>query len=381
MLELTLLPARQGDALWIRWGEADHPHQMIIDMGTEEIGKKLRQRLEALDAVQREFELLVVTHVDRDHIGGILTCLAEAASLDGLRFKDVWFNGWVHLDGGQVPLPASAPADTTAAGLESFGPAQGERLSTWLRTQTWNKAFDGKAVVRDPAAAPPTVRLADGLSLTVLGPTAERLREFIPKWKEEVELALEKGTLHDVSPGLESYGSRTPPELEFPEDLEALAESNNSSDTSEANGSSIALLLEYKGRRIVLSGDAFADDLVAGLGQVSAQLSPHETLAVDAFKLPHHGSKKNVSRALVEAVSCPCWLFSTDGTQFRHPDAVAIARVISYSEQQPVSLFFNVPSTFNRWWANRDWQTMYRYEAEYGDAVDGITIEFALDED
>jgi hypothetical protein len=371
MLKLTMLPARQGDAIWIRWGHKDCPHQMIIDMGTEEVGNNVRERLEALDKNQREFELLVVTHVDRDHIGGVLTSLAEAELLPGLGFKDVWFNGWMHLNGGRVSQPVPAGDNITDSGLESFGPAQGERLSSWLRKQTWNKAFAGKPVLREPGTKPTTVTLADGLTLTVLGPTPDRLHEFMPKWKEEVEIALEKGTLHEVSHGLESYGSKIPPDLHLPEDLEILAESESDRDPSEANGSSISLLLEYKDRRIVLAGDAFADDLVAGLAEVTEQV-----LEVDAFKLPHHGSKNNVTKTLVEAVSCPWWLFSTDGTRFRHPDPAAIARVICYNAQQPVTLFFNVPSTYNGWWSNSDWKNMYQYETEYGNASDGITIDF-----
>ena len=37
-----------------------------------------------------------------DHIGGVLTCLAEADEIPGLDIADVWFNGYVHLTGGKV---------------------------------------------------------------------------------------------------------------------------------------------------------------------------------------------------------------------------------------------------------------------------------------
>jgi hypothetical protein len=43
MFEITMLPARQGDALWIRWGDETTPHQIIVDMGTEETGKRIRK--------------------------------------------------------------------------------------------------------------------------------------------------------------------------------------------------------------------------------------------------------------------------------------------------------------------------------------------------
>lgn len=372
MLEITLLPARQGDAIWISWGDEDDPHHIIIDMGTEEIGKQIRRKIEALPEAQRKLDLLVVTHVDRDHIGGLLTCLAEADPIPGLEISDVWFNGYQHLSGGSVK-----PADEGEFTLESMGPAQGERLSSWLRTQKWNEAFDGKPVQRIPGEEPRTVPFHDDLKLSVLGPTPERLEGFIDTWKEEVEEALRKGNLQEVSPGLEAMGPKEPPLLETEEDLEILAEKRNRSDHSEANGSSIALLLEYKGHRVLLAGDAFSGDLVDGI----KALNGGEPLRIDAFKLPHHGSKKNIFKSLVEAVDCDRWLFSTDGTQFRHPDATALARVISYSTPRNPLLSFNVPSKYNGWWDNPDWKTMYDYRTEYGTEEDGLTLRFDTDDD
>ncbi len=365
MLEITLLPARQGDAIWIRWGDRDAPHQILIDMGTEEIGERIRERILALPQDRRTIDLLVVSHVDRDHIGGVLTCLAEADPIPGLEISDVWFNGFQHLSGQSVQ-----------PGLEPMGPAQGERLSSWLRRQVWNDRFDGKPVQRVPGEDPPKESFHDNLTLTVLGPTPERLADFIPKWKDEVEEALEKGRLVDVSPGLEPMGPKVPPILEEPDDLEILAETHTTNDKSEANGSSISLLLEYKDRRVVLSGDAFPKDLIDGIEAVSGDHRLH----LDAFKLPHHGSKKNISKELVESVDCDRWLFSTDGTQFRHPDPVALARVISYSTVKPPRLYFNVPSKYNGWWKNDHWKHTYGYRTNYGTAENGLTLELKVDD-
>jgi hypothetical protein len=368
MLELTALPARQGDALWIRWGDEAAPHQIMIDMGTEKVGKGVRERIEALPASARKLDLLVISHVDADHIGGVLTCLAEADPLPGFVVDDVWFNGFEHLQGKTV---------VTSPGLEPMGPAQGERLSKWLRRQSWNKAFGGAPVTRMPGEALKTVTLHDGLTLTVIGPTPTRLTEFIDKWAEEVHKALVKGSLDPdtVSPGLEIMGSSKPPILMNDDDLLELAESSIDKDPSEANGSSIALLLKYKGRSVLLSGDAFSDDLVDGI--VAA--SPHNRMQLDVFKLPHHGSKKNVHRKLIEAVDCDCWLISTDGTQFKHPDAEAIARIIRFSSADEPLMSFNVPSTFNGWWKKLSWRNRFGYAVEYGSTSKGLTLEFDLD--
>lgn len=363
VLQLTSFPARQGDALWIRWGDRDAPHALLVDMGTEAIGKAMRPRLEALAAEGGSLDLLVVTHVDADHIGGVLTSLAEADPIAGLEIGDIWFNGFEHLAGKTV-----SPGST----LEAMGPAQGERLSDWLRTQRWNEAFDRGPVVRDPDSDPPVRTLHDGLTLTVLGPTPERLERFVPLWKETVEEALAKGSLSPevVSPGLEALGSDQPPVLESRADLIELATRDERADASVANGSSIALLLEYCGARVLLTGDAYSSDLVEAIGRIS----PAGPLPVDAFKLSHHGSKKSTSREVIEAVSCSTWLFSTDGTRFRHPDAEAVARVLAFGKRPDPLLAFNVPTRFNGWWDDDEWRARFGYAVTYGDAEEGLTL-------
>lgn len=365
MLELQMLPAREGDALWLRWGRSAAQRQILIDLGREETGRGMRARLEALPESKRKFDLLVITHVDRDHIGGVLTGFAEADPIPGLEFGDVWFNGWAHLDGGTIPPQPDPNA------LESMGPAQGERLTRWLEKRRWNGAFGGGPVQWVPGATPTKIDFGD-LSLTVLGPTPTRLEELKPVWKEEVHKALEKGSLTEVSPGLEIMGTDVEPVLETTDDLDFLAESENKKDHSEANGSSIVLLVEYGDQKLLLSGDAFADDIVKALGAVH----PGGPLPVDAVKLPHHGSSKNITDALVEAVDTPRWLFSTDGTSFKHPDAIAIARVLR-SSSAPRALIFNVPSTYNGWWDKEAWRTEFGYTAIYGDEDDGFKLQLS----
>jgi hypothetical protein len=105
-------------------------------------------------------------------------------------------------------------------------------------------------------------------------------------------------------------------------------------------------------------------------------VSPTARLRLDVFKLPHHGSRNNVHRELVEAVDCDRWLMSTDGTRFKHPDAEAVARIIRFSTSPKPLLTFNVPSTYNGWWRKTAWQTRFNYTTEYGTAADGWSHTF-----
>ena len=361
MLSIRMLPAKEGDALWITWGSAAAPHRMLVDMGTEGVGKKVRARLLDLPEAQRKLDLVVVTHVDRDHIGGVLTCLAEADEIPGLEIADVWFNGYTHLTGG-----------TVTSTLEPMGAAQGERLSAWLRKQRWNKAFDGGQCVRTQPLQ--TVTLHDDLKLTVIGSTAAKLESFVDDWEDEVHEALKKGSLtaDQVTPGLEAMGTEQKPELDTKADLKNLADNNTANDTAKANGSSISLLLEYQGKSVVLAGDAHSEDVIDGLQAARGA----GRVALDAFKLPHHASKSNVTRSLVDKVTCPCWLVSTDGTRFKHPDAIAIARLLEYGQPKTPLLAFNARSKYSGWWDNPDWKQLFDYTTAYGSDADGYELRY-----
>lgn len=359
MLTLQLLPAREGDAIWIRWGDAEAPYQMLVDMGTEETGRQLRERISSLPETQRVFELVVVTHIDRDHIGGLLSCLVDAAPISGFMAKDFWFNGFSHLDGYKV-----------GSGLESMGAVQGERLSRWLGTQSWNKHFNGGPVCCEKTLPLPWLDLEGGMRLTVLGPTAERLRALKPVWREELQAALKKQRSTTV---LERLGRAIElRELDSQSALNRLAERGRNRDDSPANASSIVLLLEYQGKRILLSGDSFSTDLKRSV----QLLSPAQPLELTAFKVPHHGSNGNLCKALIESIICQQWLISTDGSRFRHPDDETLARILSYSKQRPARVGFNVPSKFNKKWDRDDWRIAFDYVTTYGSVEDGLTITF-----
>ena len=117
MLKLQMLPAACGDCLWLEYGTGTAKRVVIIDGGLTETATALRQRIETarlergIDTL--EVELLVVTHIDNDHILGIIELLK--AETPGLRVKDIWFNGRPQLDGS---------ARSTSSGGRSGGGRQ-----------------------------------------------------------------------------------------------------------------------------------------------------------------------------------------------------------------------------------------------------------------
>jgi beta-lactamase superfamily II metal-dependent hydrolase len=340
MFELEMLPAREGDCLLLTYGHPDSPRRILIDGGRAVTYADIKTRLERLPEGQRDFELLVVTHVDRDHIEGVLAMLED--SVRPVRFRDIWFNGYHHLLDDSV---------------ESFGPRQGEKLSTAILKQRlpWNRAFNGRAV--ETRAGFPAVELDGDLKITVLSPSREKLEALIEKWVDD---CAEAGLI----PGSSSE------RRDLPDDEDAfggfsIADASKEpfqKDTSRPNGSSIALLVEYEGRRLLLAGDAHADLLAESIRPLAREAGGR--LPLDAFKLSHHGSAANTSSELLDLISCRNYLISTNGSIHGHPDKVALARVIRSGDAER-ELIFNYETPGTSFWNNSVWQNKHKYGTRY----------------
>ena len=339
-----MLPAQQGDALWMEYGSGAFTHRIVFDAGTAPTWTALRAHLSALPSDGRHVELLVVSHVDSDHIAGSVPLLRDESL--GVEFGDIWFNAWRH-------LPGSA--------LEPMGPVDGEILTGLLATRRWNTAWGGDSVVVPEAGKLPTHTLPGGMKLTLLSPGLEQLRLLRPVWEDVIrEAGLTPGVPPAETPQIPDLLEALGPD-DIP-DIYDLANTSFRQDTAEANGSSIAVLAEYDGSSVILAADAHPDVLLRSVGRLLSERG-EARLRVDAFKLPHHGSKRNVSRDLLAALETDNFLFSTDGSRTHHPNPEAIARVLV--EHPHPRLWFNYRSRYSQIWGRDDVLAQYAHAVTF----------------
>ena len=350
MFSVEMLPAQQGDALWIEYGVPHETHRVLIDCGTPPTYEVIRRRIERLAPNDRSFDLLIVTHIDTDHIGGALKLLADRSL--GVRFEDVWFNDWDHLP--QCPDPARGPIDGAIM----------SRILEGMSLVPNRQLVRGVAVIPDGGPLP-TVTLSGGMVLTLLSPGTAQLAELHCTW----ERVLRKAGLDPAGPSTDELARRARRKgvevYRGPgvSDVDALAVTRFVRDRAPANGSTIAVLAEYEGRSCLLTGDAFPDVVTASLAHLGRDRGV-DSIAVDAVKLPHHGSRRNVSVDLLRSLTCRTYLLSTDGSVFGHPDPEAVARVIRYGGPAP-RLIFNYRSAQNRIWDDPRLMARYRYQVRY----------------
>lgn len=348
-LSIEMLSAANGDCLWLEYGDPGRPYRVLVDCGAESTAKQVAARIAALETAEgrRPFELFVLTHVDADHISGALKLFEEPGA--STWFEDVWFNGTPQMQ-------------------RFLSVQQGDEFSRRLARAEdpfpWNRTFEAAGSGPPPPVVirpsePRTVQLPGGLRLTLLSPTERELMTMARKWRSALKELEPPATL----------GPATAP-LPDPEtcDLQRIAREPVRRDPSAANGSSIALLAEFEGHSVLLTGDAHAEVLTASIRALLVARGRGETrLPLSAFKLSHHGSAHATTSELLGLIDCQNYLVSTNSTIFQHPDVAALARVVlegAQAQRRPV-LHFNHRSERTGFWGSEALRRRYDFNAVF----------------
>lgn len=338
MLSVEMMPAGRGDAVLVEYGPSNTAtNRLLIDGGPVNSGlyDGIRARLAQIPVDEhgcRRLDLLIVTHIDTDHVEGVIRLLQDDEL--ALRFDDIWFNGWEHVsqiqDGDRPNV---------------LGGLQGEFLGALLTEHDlpWNRAFGGGPVFMVDDLRLPQRALAGGMALTILSPNVKKLHDLADEWSEAVKDAgFVPGASDKVRAALAGkWWAR-------PHVLGDSATRRRSKDNSKANGSSIAVMAEYGGRSVLLAGDAHFDIMTTSLRQLQLDRGTTEPLHVDAYKIPHHGSRKNLSEQMLATIDPRHYLVSTNGKRFSHPDPDAIKQLRDRhrGERLPVFCFnYDVDTT------------------------------------
>jgi beta-lactamase superfamily II metal-dependent hydrolase len=326
---IELLPAKQGDAIWVKYSKGEMIRRILIDGGPIKAYPELEKKLKAeLKPGNKRVELIVITHVDTDHIEGIIRLLMDEPDQWLVAPKEIWFNGWKHIRQAKI-----------------LGGVEGDYISALINNRApdkWNKAFNEKPVMVNQAMADTPVVLEDGMKITILSPDAEKLRRMEIKWKQDVaKKKLEPGDVENAWKLLleDRQYQPKPGVLGAPGEIDELLIRQLKIDPSKANGTSIAFLASFEGKSCLFLGDAHADIVARSVEKLIP--AGQKRLKVDVVKVSHHGSRANISKKLMNLLDARHYLLSTNGGGgYNHPDDPAIEVIIQGSLRTP-ELWFN----------------------------------------
>lgn len=314
MLKIKVIKAFDGDCILISFLDSDKKvKNILVDGGTyRTYSRNLKPVLQSLQDKEESIDLLVITHIHDDHIGGIVE-LYQDADFNKDLIKKVWFNSKDLLRSMAPNLDESNEEMNLLLSNDSkMGMKSGNTLEAELRKKGhWEEKviFFGEELNIDNA------------KITVLAPTLNGIKALKKVMKvEEDETTLQAANKKD-----------------YDENICDLIQKKFAEDTSDTNRSSIALILQYIDKKVLLLGDCWPSDIVSSLQELG--YSNENKLKIDYLKVSHHASKKNTSKELLDLIDCENFIISTDGSQHGHPNKEAFARIIE--NKGPIKFYFN----------------------------------------
>ena len=379
-MELEVLPARHGDCMLLHFGSEDAPKVALIDGGPAGVYREaLLPRLEELreerdlpDDQPLVIEMLIISHIDDDHVNGVIRLLrdmkddADNGNPPRFRILRLWHNSFDDIIGNsetESRAALTAQFGTASAGMQDIPEdlltdhrdwqvlasiAQGHRIRELAASLgiPANPDFDGNLIQAPDQDDSFLDRIElDGVSFTILGPLSRELKEL--EEKHDKWLKKEQKKREDGEATLAAFA-----------------------DTSVANLSSIVLLADDGEKSYLLTGDARGDKIIEAfrarddLGdppqndgtphcdECGAELDDNgravgparvamskDTMTVDLLKVPHHGSDRNVTVGFFEAIPATTYVLSGNGGH-GNPERDCLEWIEEASGGRPYTLQF-----------------------------------------
>jgi len=314
--KITFLPVNNGDAIFI----SINNFTILIDGGFSNTYTTLKRFFNTNQI--NNIDLLILTHSDRDHIGGIISLIKEKK----IDLKEIWFNSYDKLsqlfNNGEKNTSKDIPIGNEN---DEVSYARAKRLSKLLDEE--NQEY--KIIYTDKFEN--SKHCIGELKFTFLSPTKNNLFDLYENWsieddkKNKIESS---ATIRDIET-IEEYANKI---------------EKCSPDNSLQNGSSIAFILSYQDKKFLFLGDAHINVIVDSLKSIGFNTTDNK-LIVDFVKLSHHGSSSNICQDFLNIVETNKYIISTNGKSHNHPDMETLCLIVvdAKSKGKEIELIFNYP--------------------------------------
>ena len=339
-----------GDCIFLLFSSEGKQFSIMVDCGSFE--KPIRQFVE--ENLKNEIDLLIVTHIDNDHIIGVTDMLSRGVKVNRIIFNCYQRSGV----GGEQKFSESQLERLRSIG-DKIGLVVDDVVSN-RQTRSVKTAMKGLAatILENPglkqvwdkeyAVSGTQVDLKDWGTITFLSPTMTEIenldKEFrhvlfdelnvdnvMGKWNKQenlFEILLRYAMLQDTTKVLMKKAGMTKKEANVVSLenrlIQAADEPVETNQITPANQASLAFVWEKDGHRVLVMGDANPDVVVKGL-QTHYQGQTFPVL-FDAIKVSHHGSHYNTTRKLIQIADTEHYFF-TGGQELLRPSEAALGRI------------------------------------------------------
>lgn len=311
-MKIRFLNVGCGDCIHIFFTDDEGQKRNILIDGGIESGNiydtTLKKEIELILDKKECIDLWIITHIDDDHVGGILRLLKDDELLRkvDLSRTQFWFNysDWDYDSG-----------------------IRNNNLKSVKQGLTLRDYLIKHSLVNQSITDLYEVINLWGAKITILSPNQKSFGKLTTKWKKEEIKIREKMASSLKASSNNDYEVR----------IDDFDLNNEKEDASVENGSSIAFLLEYKSERILFTADSHPKKLAEAIYRKWGG----NKISLKYMQVPHHGSKYNTSRRLLELIDCDEFIVSGDGyNEHNLPNKEALVKYIKASPDK--SITFNI---------------------------------------
>lgn len=312
MSKIRFLQVKYGDAFIIECSKDDKKGVIVVDGGPGSCRVEYIKKLKEYESI----DLLVLTHFDEDHIGGVLSYIKAIKDSDPFPVKEMWVNNCLEKE--------------VVEGLDcSYG--QAKKLADIL-----TEISQRTRLIWQPYISEGYKHDYDFATVEVISPTPGMQEVNIKEYAENVgiDLSAKDRANEDLKEPMKGLSERPKkePDLEVPNEL--------------ANAASIAFILRCEGLSVLMLGDCYPQNVEAYLR--ANGYHEKKLLEVDYVKVSHHGSRNNICNSLLDIIKCNKFIISTNGGlgSANHPDREAIANILCHPQRDindHIDLYFNYP--------------------------------------
>lgn len=278
---LAVETAKSGDAITIRYTIGGLPYIHVVDGGFSDTGEAVVEHLKSYYTNQNYVDHAVLTHPDQDHASGLRYVL------ENYDVKNLWMNRpWLYAAELIGKFKNYTSVDALAKKLKEAYPllVELEEIAT-AREIPIREAFQGTSIGAFTVMSPPRAFYLSKIveSTRTPEPAADQTTAIVKR------LLYEGAKLLKAAAKLVTgkWGDESLPDK----------------PTSAENETSLVQFTEFGGYKFLLTGDAGREALQQF---VEYALLRGVTLpGIHKFQVPHHGSRRNVSSELLDAILGP----------------------------------------------------------------------------
>ena len=318
-IKFEFLKAGNGDCILISTSEGTN---ILIDGGLTSTYDDIKTKLRT----KKTLDLVVLTHVDNDHICGLIALLRKSEE-NRKKINTLWFNSFesIYVDDEST---------------DNIGASQGILFEKLIQKYK-HILHKGDIYLRDSKEMN-IYSIKQDIKLILLSPLKCDLEKFKIDWQEDKEKMKAKFC----------NGRRS----------ENISSSYKDTDSSINNRTSIAFIFKYREDNYLFLGDAHIDVINDSLQELG--YSKTNRLKLKFVKLSHHGSEKNINRTFLDLIDCQQFVILTNGTKFNHPSKCTLELIYKYQDEKEIEFLFNYEDYYREKLSTED-EKKYNFKAKY----------------